>query len=712
MTLARGAATDEHAPVRPLLLALIALAACGDNDLPTGEPLAQSRDLVIVAHEDDDLLFMQPDITEAVRSGNGVTTVYVTAGNGTGGTKNADRRYRALRYAYETAANQPYDAWQCGWITIADHVAQHCRLEAANVSLVFLAYPDGGIEGQYAHSLLKLWEGDITSADTVADRKANYDQAGLISVLSEIMTTTAPTTIHTLEVAGTHGYDHTDHMIVGALAVLAASATSSQADLISYRGYNITDDAADKIEPIYDYVFPVLSHYEACAADCAACGSMCTTIDTTHIAWMHRRYAIGFRRGATGQLATGGMCASATQDGGILMGDCATAPVWTFVPGGALQVDTRCLEALPTGELIAGTCHGGPEQNFRLDDEGHIWVGIPPYPQTGMDYAHLDCLGTGGGHAHAVLCGQDGAPTWSISPIAHATPRAGLGVAATGRSVRIGDLTGDGKADLCAIDNGALRCAPGDGTGGFAAAVRIDATISPLAIDPDSLVLGDVDGDGLIDACGRDTMGLLCATAASGFAATRWSSAFADSDAQGSTSASLAIVTSAGAPAICGLATEGEVCATQTAMTVQSVWPMAAAIGFPAELDDDGNADWCAVTSTGVSCNVAAETGVTTDGEPWGFSVAGTPDPAPTDAVTSAVADIDGDGRADLCSIVAGGVSCARSSGRGFGPLAATLAVFPAGTTATALWLGDLDGDGAADACVDAGTDILCVVGR
>jgi hypothetical protein len=34
--------------------------ACSDNTLPVGAPLAAATHLTIVAHPDDDLLFMQP----------------------------------------------------------------------------------------------------------------------------------------------------------------------------------------------------------------------------------------------------------------------------------------------------------------------------------------------------------------------------------------------------------------------------------------------------------------------------------------------------------------------------------------------------------------------------------------------------------------------------------------------------------------------------
>src|SRR5690349_8766210 len=108
------------------LLALVALCACGDNLRYDSLALTRSDDLVIVAHQDDDLLFMQPDLLEAVRRGRGVTTVYVTAGNGKGGTSAASRRYAGLRAAYGAAAGA-HD-WRCGWLELAGHTAEHCRL--------------------------------------------------------------------------------------------------------------------------------------------------------------------------------------------------------------------------------------------------------------------------------------------------------------------------------------------------------------------------------------------------------------------------------------------------------------------------------------------------------------------------------------------------------------------------------------------------------
>jgi hypothetical protein len=55
------------------------------------------------------------------------------------------------------------------------------------------------------------------------------------------------------------------------------------------------------------------------------------------------------------------------------------------------------------------------------------------------------------------------------------------------------------------------------------------------------------------------------------------------------------------------------------------------------------------------------------------------------DAATAVFADIDGDGRDDLCTRQSETIACARSTGRGFAPNS-PVARLPAGMVATALW--------------------------
>ncbi len=692
------------------LVALVALPACGDNRMPIALSLAPSEDLVIVAHQDDDLLFMQPDVLDAVKRGAGVTTVYVTAGESFRGTAAVEAHYDGVREAYGAAAGAR--DWRCGWLVIDGHIAEHCRLASAPVSLVFLGYPDGGENGEQPASLANLWRGTIAGADTVAERPAHYTRDELIAVVTRILRETAPAHVRTLEVAATHGDDHSDHMIVGALAITAMAQANSHADTLAYRGEMISDEPPNKLPAVYDAAFEILSRYEACAAHCdAACGDACTAVDDMHATWLSRRYAIGFRARAAGRLRSGDTCL--TTD--LALGDCATAPSFHLDSGSELVTeDGRCVLVQPTGDIALADCLGGAERRVFVDDEGHIWSGMPPAPAANMDLAHLWCLTPTTAGARMQLCGAGRDATWDFIPRTTTTPRIDLALAATGRDVRIGDLTGDRRADLCAIENG-LRCAPGNGAGGFAAATRIDSVAAPLAIDPRSLTLGDVDGDGLLDACGRDAEGILCATAAAGFAAQRWSPSFSDEVARSGTSASLTAIdaNADGVADICGLDLTGVVCAPHSLTLqpiVRSAWPQPTSALWPTDLDGDHQADWCSATDDGPMCAVEAEHDLTTDGSPWAYAWAGTIEIAPANTATAAFADINGDGRADLCKLREDRVVCARSQGRAFGPHTITIALLPNGATGSALWLGALDGDGRADACVDTGASIVCAM--
>lgn len=707
---------------------MLALAACGQDSFPVGPPLPVAANLTIVAHQDDDLLFMQPDLTDLVEARAGLINVYVTAGDGArpvlgtdplqpsgpgehrrlDGVEYADARYAGLTKAYAQAAGLA-SRWACGWIDIAGHPAEHCRLDDADISLVFLAYPDGGKEGQELHSLLHLWEGSSSGADTVSVRPTHYDRDGLIATVAEVITTVQPRTIRTLEIAATHGRDHSDHMLVGALTVLATAVADSHAELISYRGYAIEEEPETLIEDLYGRSKNLMAHYAACVEGCAECGKACPTISDADTVWLHRRYAIGTRRTAAGVLRGGGMCVGLDVDGTPTFGPCPSQPVrWELTAEGHLRANGRCLGALPTGELFtSSTCTTEPRFRFVFDDEGHLWLGTVPLAEDNMDYAHLMCVGAAGGRPRASLCGEGRAPRWELSELPVSTPR--VLPALPGRAVRIADLTGDGRGDLCFVDAGSLRCAPGRGDGSFDPPIAIAA----LAVEPESLVLGDVDGDHLADACGRDAEGLRCALSTAAYAAQAWSPAFARTGPADASDRSLsaADANGDGIAELCGLGDQGVVCVPRGlgAITlVRSRWPAPDAPMWSGDLDGDHRADWCVTRPTGPACGLDRDRDLTTDGSPWSFAFRGTPDPAPASSAVGALADIDADGRADLCTIRDRAILCARSLGNGFGPQL-TFATLPAGGALTALWLGDLDGDGFPDACVEDGASITCV---
>lgn len=706
----RPAPRGHARAVTRLLLLGLALAACNEGP-QLGPELPRAPNLAVVAHQDDDLLFMQPDLTDLVEDRAGLVNVYVTAGNGrTHGDRaitTAADRYDGLLVSYAQAAGLAPD-WACGVIDIAGSSAEHCRLEAANLSLVFLGYPDGGKEGEMRDSLLHLWEGRSNGAMTIGLRPTHHDQASLIATVGGIVEAVQPTTIRTLEIAATHGRDHADHMIAGALALLGAAAAQSPAELISYRGYGTEDEDENLIETLFERSANLVSHYEACVTGCAPCGLSCPKIEPAHAVWLRRRYAVGTRRSAAGELRLDGQCASATADGSVQLGACTAPTRWELAADGHLRANGQCLAVSPAGlHIAAQPCAPDPAQRFFLDDDGHIWLGTPPPEEPDMAYAHLMCLGEDRGLVRAEVCGRDHAPRWELSEAPTRTPRPIP--ALPGRAVRLGDLTGDQRADLCFVEAGELRCAAGLGDGTFSAPARIVA----LAIEPESLTLGDVDGDRVLDACGRDDRGIRCAVSSAAYAAMPWSSSFARAGAADATDRSLGAsdANGDGVAEICGLGDQGVVCAPRgfgAVTIVRSRWPAPDAPMWSGDLDGDHRTDWCVALPDGPACGLDRDRDLSTDGAPWTFSQFDVREPGPASTAMGALGDIDGDGRADLCRVQGRSITCARSQGHGFGP-AITLATLPPGDPLTALWLGDVDGDGALDACVEDGAAVTCI---
>ncbi|MDX2093020.1 MAG: PIG-L family deacetylase [Kofleriaceae bacterium] len=668
------------------LLLLLLVGACGDDLLPDGAPLTASADVTVVAHQDDDLLFMQPDLLEIASARSGLTNVYVTAGNGNSGVDKADRRYRGLMEAYAEAADLE-SAWACGWIDIAGHVAQHCRLDEAAVSLVFLGYPDGGKEGELAHSLLRLWTGEIESADTVADRSTRYDQAELIATVAEIIQRTRPTTIRTLDLGATHGRDHSDHQIAGALAMLGAAQAGFTGELLAFRGYETAAEPETLIAPLYEFSASILAHYTACVSDCGrhTCGSACSTIPPEHEAWLRRRYAIGMRRDVRGVLRSDGACVRADAR---VSTSCTASDAIELSRDGQLRVGGRCLAALPSGEvLVDASCQASAASRWFLDEDGRLWNGAPPPPEGVRPYAHLSCLVVAGDRLRVQPCGEPTAPRWQLANDAVAIARPSW-LPSAGRAVR------GWNDSIHAVVGGEVWSATWSGAG-FTDPVHHGA----LAVEPESLVVALLDGHPR--ACGRDDEGITCRAldALPSADVERWTATFARAGTTSPADRSLAAVDNM----ICGLGAEGVMCAPRGLAAlpeVRSRWPSVDGVLWAGDLDGDQRPDWCTATPTGAACGRDDNRWITSDGVPWSYAFGGVVEPAPVSTSLGALHDIDSDGRADLCQLRDGHVWCARSQRVGFGPQI-SLAVFPQAAP-TGLWF-------VADrACVDDGVTLAC----
>ncbi len=265
--------TGVMARTRPfallVTLVLAVLVACGD---PTARPAPPDEVayLQVVAHHDDDLLFMNPDVRDAVRSGNRLMTVFLTAGEAEAEDANgySAARQAGVRAAYARMAGVP-DEWDGAAMPLAGgRLAERYSLRARpQVSLVFLNLPDDAdarAKGGRG-ALRRMWrdKGGFVSVGTLVPTGGQvtepswYTGNALIRVLAKLMDGFRPTVLRTQDPDPNRDYpfwqpwhDHPDHVMSARFAEAAARVYRRGPDrpaltTVGYRDYNTEKSPAN-----------------------------------------------------------------------------------------------------------------------------------------------------------------------------------------------------------------------------------------------------------------------------------------------------------------------------------------------------------------------------------------------------------------------------------------------------------------------------------
>jgi hypothetical protein len=188
-----------------LLLAALAVAS-----VATAQPVSDYVFMQIVAHPDDDLLFMNPDLQNTLGAGYGSFTVMLTAAEAAGGADGesqavfAGLRQEGLRAAYADMAGASND-WTRTVLWAVDHWVEYDILNGApQVRLVFLNIPDGG-DPDRPLSLLQLYNNPGFTVATFIPQGSTvttpyvYSRASLIATLADLMEFAQPCNLRTLD---------------------------------------------------------------------------------------------------------------------------------------------------------------------------------------------------------------------------------------------------------------------------------------------------------------------------------------------------------------------------------------------------------------------------------------------------------------------------------------------------------------------------------
>jgi LmbE family N-acetylglucosaminyl deacetylase len=246
----------------------------------------------IVAHPDDDLYFLNPDLRKSIEDGHRTVTVCVTCGEGDGRNGGDSEpqdfesfvaaRYNGLRSAHAfMAVKDPLAVWKREQLTLrAGPVAEICTLEEApRIKMIFLnLWSNAEHSGLAGKRLKQLWSDHSIEHDTLIpngspiDKTYTYTRKILLSVLDELLNTFQPIVVRTMDpdpdpqvhdeahprFADQEGYsDHEDHTPTGLFAFAALAnwwkAGNGRRTVVeAYRGYygrrwprNLSDSARE-----------------------------------------------------------------------------------------------------------------------------------------------------------------------------------------------------------------------------------------------------------------------------------------------------------------------------------------------------------------------------------------------------------------------------------------------------------------------------------
>lgn len=273
------------------------------------------RVLQIIAHPDDDLYFMNPDLRYSISAGLPVTSVYLTSGEAdginAGSAKQAttapnkpayaEARQNGIRAAYaKMATGDRGSAWKRTVVPTkgGGHAEVDVLVAKPQVNLVWLQLREAGnVYADVPDSLHGLWDGKVPrlesmlASGTPVKQKFTYTKDQVVQTLVGILEQYKPTTVRSQDpTPGRHPdtkryTDHQDHFYGARFVQLATAAYAKDVKdrphfaVQNYLGYFNgslpsaldPDEAKEKLDILDTYAW--LDQQNHCGSD-AGCGDL------------------------------------------------------------------------------------------------------------------------------------------------------------------------------------------------------------------------------------------------------------------------------------------------------------------------------------------------------------------------------------------------------------------------------------------------------
>jgi LmbE family N-acetylglucosaminyl deacetylase len=191
---------------------------------PAAETCDGDTVLTVWAHPDDDIIFANPTISNALAAGECVRSLFVTAGDAGRGLGYAKEREQGILNAYDHMRGA-VGAWDSSLVTLDAGLRVERRTPQGDprVSVLFAHLPDGnitdgGFDATGHQTLSKLLDGGIGTISPI-DGGPAVDRSHLSAALAEFAAALHPvrTLTHVPRGSAYASGDHPDHSVVGTL---------------------------------------------------------------------------------------------------------------------------------------------------------------------------------------------------------------------------------------------------------------------------------------------------------------------------------------------------------------------------------------------------------------------------------------------------------------------------------------------------------------
>jgi LmbE family N-acetylglucosaminyl deacetylase len=291
--------TKPLAPIFILLLIVgLLLNTSKVSTAQAAQSCSQGTTLNVVAHEDDDILFLSPDLSHDVQSGKCVVTVFVTAGDV--GVSDLGvyfhGREDGAKAAYANMAGVP-NIWTQTDAGIPNHAMTLYKLTGKpTISLIFMHLPDGGFDGSgfsnnNNESLQQIWQGTITTIHTI-DGTSSYSKQDITNTLTALMNVYKPDQIHAQNYVDAYNdTDHSDHSTTAYFTQAASQQYATPHGLTGYMDYPIATKPANVFGA--EETTKQNSFFAYSPFDQFVCQTLSVCWQDGYADWFSRQYIVG-----------------------------------------------------------------------------------------------------------------------------------------------------------------------------------------------------------------------------------------------------------------------------------------------------------------------------------------------------------------------------------------------------------------------------------